>query len=170
MSSDAHADTPPTENLRQPTSRIRQTAIVLAVAAAIAGVGGAAVYAATDHQSTDRHGAWRPPGPPPGAPTGNTANQNAGLAEKSLHGEFVTSNPAGGFQTVIVQTGTITAVTAQSITARSADGFTQSYVIPPSAGQGAPPFTVDQSVTVRATRDGQVATVTNIGFADTPAR
>lgn len=158
------------------TSRFRQAAMIVAIAAALAGAGGAAVYAATD-QGTGSHGGWHPPGPPPGGPGGpgawgpRTAGNNGqnAVPDQSLHGEFVTRDDVGGYRTVLVQTGTITEITPRSITARSADGYTQTYVIPVAAAQSTPPFAVDQRVTVRATRDGQVATVTNIGYADPPS-
>ena len=38
----------------------------------------------------------------------------------------------GGYTTMLTQTGTVTAVSAASITVRSVDGYTQTYVIPPS--------------------------------------
>lgn len=172
MSTEAQPDPTPEAHS---TSRLRQAAMIVAIAAALAGAGGAAVYAATD-QGTDAHGGWHPPGPPPGGPganawgprTAGNAGPNA-VPDQSLHGEFVTRDDIGGYRTVLVQTGTITQITPRSITARSADGYTQTYVIPVAAAQSTPPFAVDQRVTVRATRDGQVATVTNIGYADPPS-
>jgi hypothetical protein len=81
-----------------------------------------------------------------------------------LHGEFVVADGAGGYTTQLTQTGTVTAISPTSITVRSEDGFSQTYVIPTTAGNaGAPPFAVDDQVVVRATRTGQTATVTNIG-------
>jgi hypothetical protein len=44
-----------------------------------------------------------------------------------LHGEFVTAKDGGGTQTTIFQRGTATEVTSNSVTVRSADGFTQRY-------------------------------------------
>ena len=81
-----------------------------------------------------------------------------------MHGEFVVRDGAGGYTTVLTQTGTVTAISPTSITVRSEDGFSQTYVIPTTAGNaGAPPFAVDDQVVVRATRNGQTSTVTNIG-------
>ena len=81
----------------------------------------------------------------------------------SLHGEFVVPDGAGGYTTVLTQTGTVTAISATSITVRSEDGYSQTYVIPSTAGNAGAPFAVDDQVVVRATRNGQTATVTNIG-------
>jgi hypothetical protein len=84
----------------------------------------------------------------------------------SLHGEFVVPDGAGGYTTELTQTGAVTAISPTSITVRSEDGYSQTYVIPSTAGNaGPPPFAVDARVIVRATRTGQTATVTNIGNA-----
>jgi hypothetical protein len=85
------------------------------------------------------------------------------VGSTSLHGEFVVPDGSGGYSTVLTQTGTITAISPTSITVRSADGYSQTYVIPNTAGNADPPFVVDDQVVVRATRNGQTATVTNIG-------
>ena len=62
--------------------------------------------------------------------------------------------------TGLTQTGTFTAVSPTSITVRNEDGYGQTYVIPTTAG---PPFAVDDHVVLRATHNGETATVTNIG-------
>jgi hypothetical protein len=80
-----------------------------------------------------------------------------------LHGEFVVPNGAGGYTTELTQTGAVVAISAASITVRSEDGYTQTYVIPKTAGSAGAPFALDDQVVVRATRTGQTATVTNIG-------
>jgi hypothetical protein len=46
-----------------------------------------------------------------------------------LHGQYVVRRPGGGYQTIDVQNGQVTAVSSTSITLRSADGFTHSYVV-----------------------------------------
>jgi hypothetical protein len=128
---------------------LRETAAALGVAAVIAALGGAAIYAATENSS---HSFGAIGGP--GAPT---------VGSTSLHGEFVVPDGAGGYTTVLTQTGTVTAISPTSITVRSEDGFSQTYVIPSTAGNAGAPFAVDDQVVVRATRNGQTATVTNIG-------
>ena len=62
--------------------------------------------------------------------------------------------------------GPFTAVSATSITARSDDGFTSTYVIPPTAADSSVPFTVNQKVSIRATRTGDTRSITTIGAAD----
>ena len=59
----------------------------------------------------------------------------------AIHGSFVTPKQGGGYQTVDTQRGTVTGVSATSITVKSADGFTASY-------------TVSSTTLVHAQRDG----------------
>jgi hypothetical protein len=140
---------------------LRQTAAAVGVAAVIAGLGGAGIYAATDggeHSMGTPHPGFAPGGPggpPPGAISGPGRDGAA-----PLHGEFVVPDGNGGYTTLLTQTGTITAISATSITARSDDGYTQTYTMPPTA---APPFAVNDQVVIRATRTGDTPTVTSIG-------
>ncbi|HZN14809.1 MAG TPA: DUF5666 domain-containing protein [Acidimicrobiales bacterium] len=46
-----------------------------------------------------------------------------------IHGEFVTPKDGGGYQTVATQVGEVTAVSASSITLKSADGYTKAYAV-----------------------------------------
>jgi hypothetical protein len=146
----------------------RESAAAVAVAAVIAALGGAAIYAATEgtsHPFGAPHQAFGPPGAMqagPGGPHMGKPGQGE-IAPPSLHGEFVVADGSGGYTTELTQTGTVTAISPTSITVRSEDGFTQAYVIPSTAGNAGAPFAVDDQVVVRATRNGQTATVTNIG-------
>lgn len=154
----------------------RETAAAVAVAAVIAALGGAAVYAATagnSHSFGGPHQAFGPDGGMPGGggiPDGPGSQRGAiggpgpaAVDATSLHGEFVEPDGAGRYTTVLTQTGTVSAISPTSITVRSEDGYTQTYVIPSTAGNAGAPFAVDDQVVVRATRNGQTATVTNIG-------
>jgi len=154
----------------------RETAAAVAVAAVIAALGGAAVYAATagnSHSFGGPHQAFGPGGGMPGGggiPDGPGSQRGAiggpgpaAVDGTSLHGEFVEPDGAGRYTTVLMQTGTVSAISPTSITVRSEDGYTQTYVIPSTAGNAGAPFAVDDQVVVRATRNGQTATVTNIG-------
>jgi hypothetical protein len=166
----------------QPSPRswgLRGTAAAVAVAAVIAAIGGAAIYAATEgspHFVGAPHQAFGPVDGLPGGQggLGGLGGQHgavggpgpAAVDSTSLHGEFVVPDGAGGYTTELTQTGAVTAISPTSITVRSEDGYSQSYVIPSTAGNaGPPPFAVDAQVVVRATRTGQTATVTNIGNA-----
>lgn len=147
---------------------LRETAAAVAVAAVIAALGGAAIYAATEGSSHSfgSHQPFGPGGGMPGGPGGQHSAIGRGPAAMeppSLHGEFVVADGAGGYSTQLTQTGTITAISPTLITVRSEDGFSQAYVLPNSAGNAGAPFAVDDQVVVHATRNGQTATVTTIG-------
>jgi hypothetical protein len=152
---------------------LRQTAAAVGVAAVIAGIGGAAIYAAADGGSHTMGGGPHP-GFAPGMPNGRSAPPPGAMAgpgpvavgATSLHGEFVVSDGAGGYTTMLTQTGTVTTISATSITARSDDGYTQTYAMPTANGGLTPPFAVNDPVVIRATRTGQTATVTSIGNPD----
>jgi hypothetical protein len=129
---------------------LRATVAAIGVAAVIAALGGAAIYAATggSQASTRPHQSFSPGAQPVG--------------ETSLHGEFVVRDARdtrAGYTTVLSQTGTVTASSPTSITVRSDDGYSQTYVIAQPAG---PPPAINEPVTVRGTRDGQTSTVTAI--------
>lgn len=49
--------------------------------------------------------------------------------EDMLHAEVVLSKEGGGTQTVLVQKGAVTEVSATGVTVRSADGFTTAYTV-----------------------------------------
>jgi hypothetical protein len=145
---------------QMPTRRweLRGTVAAIAVAAGIAAFGGAAIYAATGgSQSLARPQQAFGPGTPP--PIGSHSPGAQAAGETSLHGEFVVRDGMGGYTTALSQTGTVTASSPTSITVRSDDGYSQTYVIAQPAG---PPPAIDEPVTVRATRDGQTSTVTAI--------
>jgi hypothetical protein len=126
----------------------------------IAGLGGAAIYAATGG------GPGGPSGQhlgPMGGPGGSVGGQGSGPTP--LHGEFVVADGSGGYATELTQTGIVTAISPTSITVRSEDGFSQTYVVTARAQPQ-----VDDQVVVHATRTGQTATVTNIGTGGAPHR
>ncbi|WP_245839785.1 hypothetical protein [Mycobacterium aquaticum] len=140
---------------------MRRTVAAIGVAAAIAGLGGAAVYAATDSPGMSDGG---PPGhhgdgPPPWAQPGR---DNADAA--TVHSESVRRDGHGGYTTELTQVGVITALTANSVTVASTDGFSQLYALPSTLK---PTWAVNDRVLVRATRSGATATVSSIGEAGT---
>ncbi len=136
---------------------MRETLTAVGVAAVIAGLGGAAIYAATGSQSTQPFGHGIPGGPPPG---GFSARQLT-PAPAALHGELVVSDGKGGYSTMLTQTGTITAISPTAITVRSDDAFTQTYDLQPST-RIAHSLVVNDEVTLQATRTGAVATATTV--------
>jgi hypothetical protein len=76
----------------------------------------------------------------PGGPGGPGRHGEFGMG-KALHGEFTVEKDGGGYQTVATQTGSVTAVSKDAITVKSADGYSKEYVV-----------TAD--TLVNATRDG----------------
>jgi hypothetical protein len=162
------------------TWSLRGTAAAVGIAAVIAGVGGAAVYAATDSgpRMMGMHGGPGPgqggwpggQGHDPGHDQAHDVAKDAAPDSAAVHGEFVVADGSGGFSTMVSQTGRITAISDASVTARSDDGYTQTYVIPAANPGGVatiPPFAVNDEVTIRATRTGPTASVTTIGYART---
>jgi hypothetical protein len=97
----------------------RETAAAVAVAAVIAALGGAAVYAATagnSHSFGGPHPAFGPGAGMPGGPGGPAGPGSqrgaiggtgpAALDATSVHGEFVEPDGAGRYTTVLTQTVT----------------------------------------------------------------
>ena len=85
------------------------------------------------HPSVRPHQASGQGGGMPAAPAarhGSGGDRPGRVEPTSLHGEFVVPDGAGGYNTVLTQTGTVTAISPTSITVRSEDGFSQTYVIP----------------------------------------
>jgi hypothetical protein len=141
---------------------LRRTASAFAVAAAVAGVGGAAITAATggNHHTFggSMHGTFGGFGGPPPPPAAHRSDDDL----DSIHSDYVVADGHGGFTTLMTQTGRVTAISADSVTARSDDGFTATYVIRGPNGAAKPPFKVDDRVVIRATREGEVALVTTM--------
>lgn len=137
----------------------RRTVAAVGIAAVIAGLGGAAIYAATGGSSEmgpGMHGPGRWGDRAPGGPGGPDA----------LHGEFVVPDGAGGYVTDLTQTGVLTAVSDASITAKSADGYTQTYVLGPGSRPPNAHLAVSDTVTIAAKLvDGKptATTVTEAG-------
>jgi hypothetical protein len=85
----------------------------------------------------------------------------------ALHGQFVVAKPGGGYQTVDMQTGQVTAVSTTSITLKSADGFTMSYTVISSTlvdaqRDGIGSVKVGNQATVLATVSGSTATAASV--------
>jgi hypothetical protein len=90
-----------------------------------------------------------------------------GLLGGVLHGQFVVAKPGGGDQTVDVQNGQVTAVSSTSITLKSSDGFTKSYVVASSTmvdaqRDGIGSVKVGNQASVMATVSGSTATAAGI--------
>jgi hypothetical protein len=84
-----------------------------------------------------------------------------------LHGQFVVAKSGGGYRTVDVQNGDVTAVSTTSITLKSSDGFTKTYVIASSTmvdaqRDGIGSVKVGNQASLMATVSGSTATAANI--------
>ncbi|WP_410642313.1 hypothetical protein [Amycolatopsis sp. lyj-346] len=116
-----------------------------AVAAVIVAGGGAAVWAASSSAATDTQ-------------AGPGGMRGGGLGA-ALHGEYVSSDGNGGYVTKIMQTGEVTELSATSLTAKSADGFSKTYTITSELATG---LATGDTVTVVATESGTTATATSV--------
>lgn len=139
----------------------RKTVGAVAVAAAIAGFGGSAIAAATGSHAAfggGMHGGGGPPGF--GAPSPPRGGGNR--EEASVHGQEVVADGHGGYRTHLSQTGRVTAISPTAVTARSDDGFAQTYVIREIGAAKPPPFRVGDRIVIDANREGEAAVVTTM--------
>ena len=152
----------------------------VAVAALLGGAGAAlaATNSPTPTSSPSAAAATPAPTPSPSAPPGPPGQAGPGYHRfgggfgfgglfGALHGQLVVAKPGGGYQTVDVQTGQVTAVSTTSITLKSADGFTKSYVVTSSTlvdaqRDGIGSVKVGNQATMLATVSGSTATATSI--------
>jgi hypothetical protein len=85
----------------------------------------------------------------------------------ALHGQFVIAKPGGGYQTVDIQSGAVTGVSATSITLRSSDGYSHSYALTSSTlvdaqRNGISSVKVGNQVSLTATVSGGTATAMSV--------
>jgi hypothetical protein len=85
----------------------------------------------------------------------------------AIHGQFVTPKPGGGYQTIDTQRGTVTAVSSNSITVKSSDGYIKTYNVTRSTHvvarrAGISTVKTGQTVSVLATISGSSATAAQI--------
>ncbi|KAA0106147.1 hypothetical protein [Mycolicibacterium sp. P1-5] len=135
----------------------RTTVAAVAIAAALAGVGGVVVYAATG--GSDGGHAGGPPGWGAGGPGGPGG---FGGFQRPLHGENVVSDGKGGFTTELTQTGDVTATSDTSVTVRSQDGYSHTYVLNTDTHKPPQPLHTGAKVSVRATQLDGAATATMV--------
>jgi hypothetical protein len=106
------------------TQRPRRLSSVGLVAAGL--VGGLVLAGVTAAGAQSGDPATRPDARPDARKHGRHLGH---LERHALHGEFTVRDPAGGFRTMATQRGTATAVSASSITVKSEDGFSRTYVV-----------------------------------------
>ncbi|MFX0575456.1 hypothetical protein [Nocardia nepalensis] len=119
----------------------RKTLAAVGIAGVIAAAGGGIIYAASSSDAGGNHGAM------------------TGLP---LHGQFVVCDGNGGYRTELTQTGTITALSSNSLTAKSVDDYTQTYAITATT-TGATAVKVGDTVTIRGTQADGTSTATTVG-------
>jgi hypothetical protein len=108
------------------------------------------------------------PGFPGGIPGGGAFRFARGpLGDGLIHGQFTAPKSGGGYQTYDAQQGTVTAVSANSVTVKSADGYTFTYTVTSktvvdaqAAGIGS--VKKGDTVFVIATVSGTTATAANV--------
>ena len=85
-----------------------------------------------------------------------------------IHGEFTVADGNGGWKTIATQFGEVTAVSNDSITVKSEDGFTKTYVVTEATRVGADgrdgiaDIATGDKVGVSADVNGDTATATHI--------
>lgn len=148
---------------------LHKTLAAAGIAAVLAGAGAAVIYAASGstEQAVPGFGGPGGMGGPPGGPGGPGFGAPAG-ATAALHGEFVVSDGHGGYATELMQTGTVTEVSDTSITARSEDGFTLTYLITADTRQGRSAVEQGDTATIRAVAGNDTKTGTNTATVISP--
>ncbi len=151
-------------------SRSRRPYILAGVAVAALLGGAGAALASTDSgtpAASQSVAATPAPSPAQRGAFGPGVRHFGGGLFGALHGQFVVAKPGGGYQTVDVQNGQVTAVSSTSITLKSSDGFTRSYAVSSStivdaerAGIGS--VKAGNQALVLATVSGSTATAASI--------
>lgn len=143
-----------------------RTALVGAVAGLVVIGGGVAVANASTSSSSSSTST----GPGPGGGTAGGGPGGTGGAEAlrgALYGDFTVTATDGGYTTERLQSGTVTAVSATSITAKSADGHSTTFVVTSgtTVDNGNAAITdvkTGDTVTVVGTLAGDTATATTV--------
>jgi hypothetical protein len=149
----------------------------VAVAALLGGAGAAlaATNSGTPPAASSSVTATPAPSPSPGQPGSHTGFHRfagrgfggGGALFGALHGQFVVAKSGGGYETVDVQNGQVTAVSSTSITLKSSDGFTHTYAVASATmvdaqRDGIGSVKVGNQAAVLATVSGSTTTATSI--------
>jgi hypothetical protein len=158
---------------------------LLVVAVVALAAGGGIAYVATHSGNgaspAAAQGAAQSPAPTPAASTpsfrghgprgfghfGGFGGFGLGGLGGVVHGQVTERTPSGGYQTVDIQTGTVTAVSSSSITVNSADGYSATYDVISSTevnaqAAGISTVKVGDTVELTATVSGRTATAASI--------
>jgi hypothetical protein len=94
---------------------------------------GAGLFAAVTDSPSASPSSGAPDRPKPGRPGHGGlfghGRLGAGVGQNVLHGEFVVKDKDGKVTTMVAQHGSVTAVSATSISLKSDDGFTGTYAV-----------------------------------------
>ncbi|MFC0434870.1 hypothetical protein [Kutzneria buriramensis] len=145
-----------------------KTAAVVAVAAVVAAGGGYGIskLAGSTASAATQGGPGGGFGAGGGGGFGGGRGGGMGGLFSALHGDFTVSDN-GSYVTERMQTGEITAVSATSITAKSVDGYTQTYVIDSSTqvdegNEKVTDLKTGTTVTIIAKLSGSSGTATSV--------
>jgi hypothetical protein len=152
----------------------------VAVVALLGGAGAALASTGSGSSPGSPSSVAASPAPSP-APSGQPGNGGPGRSRfrfggagigfgglfGALHGQLVVPKSGGGYETVDVQNGQVTAISTTSITLKSADGYSKSYAVVSSTivdaqRDGIGSVKVGNKVTLMATVSGSTATATSI--------
>ena len=155
--------------LSQKRWRLLGTIAAVAVTTTAGGVAWAATNAdPTPSPSTSPSTPSTPNQQQPGGPgKGGFGHRGEFGVGGALHGEFVVPKDGGGYQTIATQQGDVTAVSTDSITVKSADGYSRTYTVAAetlvnSARDGIASIKTGSKVSVSAVVANNTATATTI--------
>lgn len=139
-------------------------------AVAVTTTAGGVAWAATNADSPSPSPSASPSAPnstDPAKPQGPGGRHGEFGIGGALHGEFVVEKNGGGYETVATQRGDVTAVSKDSITVKSADGYSRTYTVAAetlvnSARDGIGSIKTGNTVTVTAVVANSTATATSI--------
>jgi hypothetical protein len=106
--------------------RTKGALIAGTAALAMAGVGGGIAFAANSTPTTTAPTTSAAPAPATSGPAGQ--HRARGLASRVEHGQLTVRTKTGD-QVLDIQHGQVTSISATSVTVRSKDGFTATYVV-----------------------------------------
>jgi hypothetical protein len=151
------------------TRKLPGRPLILAGVAVVALLGGAGVAMAATSGSPASGTAASPSGGTVATPSPSARPGGFGFGGPfgAVHGQFVAPKSGGGYQTIDTQRGSVTAVSATSITVKSADGFVKTYQVVSSTNvdaqrNGIAAVKTGHQVAVTATVSGSTATAVSI--------
>lgn len=170
---------PPPGETRPSLARSRARGVAAGVGVAlVVGAGGIAVASSGGTTSgaaaaapTTTEGAPPPAAGVPGGPGGHGGRMGGGpgigFGGAVLHGTYVVAKSGGGYQTIQTQNGTVSAVSATSLSVKSADGYSFTYVVKAGTivdaqSAGITSVKKGDTVTVNATVSGSTATIDRV--------